>query len=145
VKVENKYDLAFLSAGGHPKDINMVQAQKSLDRISPILADNAKVIFFAECGDGYGNDYFKEFFDRKSADLMLTELLTDYQINRQTAYNLRSKLESFDVYLYTDLPESDCVRMGFIKLTNLIDAEKLAENAENIAYIPNAYNILPSV
>ncbi len=53
-----KYDLAFLSAGGFPKDINMVQAQKSLDRIIPLLADGAKVVFFAECRDGYGNSFF---------------------------------------------------------------------------------------
>lgn len=145
VRIEKKYDAVFLSAGGYPKDINMVQTQKSLDRIAPMLKEGAKVFFFAECKDGYGNDYFKDFFDRGSADAMLEELLDEYQINRQTAYNLRSKLETFDVYLYSDFPEADCQRMGFKKLTDISDAVKMAEEAENTAFVPHAYNIFPVV
>lgn len=143
VKVEKKYDLVYLSAGGYPKDINMVQAQKSLDRIAPLLADGAKVVFLAECADGYGNSFFEEFFDRGSADAMIEELLGDYQINRQTAYNLRAKLEQFDVYLYGEMSGADCERMGFKKLGNIEDAEKFAADAENAAFVPNAYSIFP--
>jgi len=145
VKVDKKYDAMFLSAGGFPKDINMVQAQKSLDRVAPMLNDGAKVVFFAECADGYGNDFFEEFFDRASSDVMLNELLNDYQINRQTAFNLRSNLEKFDVYLYTKMSDEDCKRMGFKKLTDIADAAKIAENAENTAFVPHAYSILPVV
>lgn len=143
VDVDKKYDFAVLSAGGFPKDINMVQAQKSLDRIAPMLADGAKVAFFAECGDGYGNKFFQEFFDKSTSQEMLDELLSEYQINRQTAYNLKAKLERFDVYLYSAFSEADCKRMGFKKLSGAAQAAKLAESAENIAFIPHAYNIFP--
>lgn len=123
----------------------MVQAQKSLDRIIPLLADGAKVVFFAECRDGYGNSFFlKIFFDKATSEEMLNELLDDYQINRQTAYNLKSKLERFDVYLYSDFSEADCTRMGFKKKLDSIDeAVAMSNDAENIAFIPHAYNILP--
>lgn len=143
VSADKKYDVAYLSAGGYPKDINMVQAQKALDRIAPLLKDGAKVVFFAECRDGYGNKFFQEFFDRPSAKDMLDELLSDYQINRQTAYNLKSRLEKFDVYLWSDLPEADCARMGFKKITNAEEAEALADKAESVAFIPHAHNIFP--
>jgi len=144
-RINKKYDAVFLSAGGYPKDINMVQAQKSLDRAAPMLKEGAKVFFFAECADGYGNDYFKDFFDMASADVMLEELLNDYQINRQTAYNLRSKLEAFDVYLYSDFDKAESERMGFKKLETIEEAVEMAEAAENTAYVPHAYNIFPVV
>lgn len=144
VSTEKKYDLAILSAGGYPKDINMVQAQKSLDRIVPLLSKGAKIAFFAECADGYGNKFFQEFFDVATSEEMLDSLLDDYQINRQTAYNLKTRLEAFDVYLYTDLPEADCARMGFKKLNSADEVVKLAEEAENTAFIPHAYNIFPN-
>jgi len=143
VETGKKYDLLILSAGGFPKDINMVQAQKSLDRITPMLADNAKVIFFAECRDGYGNSYFEEFFDRADSQTMLSELLLDYQINRQTAYNLKSKLEKFDVYLYSSFDDADAERMGFKKLESIADIKEMADSAENVGYVPFASNILP--
>ncbi|PLX71287.1 MAG: hypothetical protein C0602_01385 [Denitrovibrio sp.] len=143
ISTEKRYDLLYLSAGGYPKDINMVQAQKSLDRIVPLLSEGAKVVFFAECKDGYGNSFFKEFFDRESSAQMLDELLDEYQINRQTAYNLKTRLETFDVYLYSDFDESDCARMGFLKLGSAEEAVRLADAAENIAFVPHAYNIFP--
>jgi nickel-dependent lactate racemase len=143
VKPDKKYDLLILSAGGYPKDINMVQAQKSLDRIVPLLDDNAKVIFFAQCPDGYGNSYFKEFFDKESASEMLDDLIIEYQINRQTAYNLKTRLEAFDVYLKSDFDEKDASRMGFKVLKDKEQVYELAEKADNIAVVPFAYNILP--
>ncbi|PLX67551.1 MAG: hypothetical protein C0603_09200 [Denitrovibrio sp.] len=143
VDASKKYDLAILSAGGFPKDINMVQAQKSLDRIVPLLAEKAKVVFFAECKDGYGNSFFKEFFDKSTSEEMLNDLLDEYQINRQTAYNLKTKLEAFDVHLYSDFSEADCARMGFTKITDLADVASMSDKAENVAFIPHAYNIFP--
>jgi len=145
VDMSKKYDFAVLSAGGFPTDINMVQAQKSLDRIAPMLKARATVAFFAECRDGYGNEFFKEFFDKETSDEMLNELLGDYQINRQTAYNLKSKLESYDVHIYTNFDETDCKRMGFKKIISPEDVGRLASSAESIAFIPHAYNIFPKL
>lgn len=143
VDASAKYDFAVLSAGGAPKDINMIQAQKSLDRIAPMLAEGAKVVFFARCPDGYGNKFFQEFFDKATSGDMLDGLIDDYQINRQTAYNLKTKLEAFEVYLYSDFTEEDCKRMGFKKLADPQEAVKLAENAQKTAFFPHAYNIFP--
>jgi len=143
VHADTKYDLMFLSAGGFPKDINMVQAQKSLDRIAPLLTEGAKVVFFAECADGYGNSFFEEFFDLKTSEEMLDSLLGDYQINRQTAYNLKTRLEKFDVYLYSDFSEEDCTRMGFKKLKSPEEAAEFVSQASHAGFVPHAYNIFP--
>jgi nickel-dependent lactate racemase len=137
--LDKKYDSTIVSTGGFPKDINMVQAQKSLDRATLATKEGGDIIFFAECIDGYGNNYFKDFFELKSAQEMFNSLMNDYQINRQTAYNLKNNLEKFNVYLYSNFDDSDVKRMGFIPLANLENVHNLIENG-NTAFIPNAYN-----
>ncbi|MGA1846365.1 nickel-dependent lactate racemase [Deferribacter abyssi] len=141
IKVNKKYDLLFVSCGGFPKDINMVQAQKSLDRVTSITEDGASLIFFAECQDGYGNDYFEKFFDIENTSDMFQKLVDDYQINRQTAYSLRVNTEKFNVFLYSKFAETDCKRMGFKKLNDLSQIDELVEKSSKIAVVPDAYSV----
>ncbi|MGE4318862.1 MAG: nickel-dependent lactate racemase [Deferribacterales bacterium] len=141
VSIGRQYDLVIVSAGGSPKDINLVQAQKYLDRIIPLVKEGGKVLFLAECPDGYGNKYFEGFFDHADSGSMLKELMVDYRINRQTAYNLKTRLEAFDVYAYTSLDEKDCERIGFKKLNDLNDIKELAEKAENVAVVSHPADI----
>lgn len=140
VKANKKYDTVIVSCGGFPKDINMIQAQKSLDRIVPLVRDGGKIFFFAECQDGYGNKYFQDFFDIKTAGEMFESLADNYQINRQTAFNLKSIVERFDTYLYSDFDEENTSRMGFKKLNNFSEMEKMISDSESVAFVPDAYN-----
>lgn len=139
IEVEQKYDNIIVSAGGFPKDINMVQAQKSLDRITNIVKDGGNIFFFAECIDEYGNDYFRDFFDIPTSTEMFDILLKDYQINRQTAYNLKSITEKFNCYLFSNFSEIDTKRMGFIKLYNPEEIIKIIGDS-TVAYVPISYN-----
>lgn len=140
VKVNKKYDTVIVSCGGFPKDINMIQAQKSLDRVVPLVRDGGEILFFAKCQDGYGNKYFQDFFDIKTARGMFESLANDYQINRQTAFNLKSIVERFDTYLYSDFDEENTTRMGFKKLNNFSEMEKMISDSESVAFVPDAYN-----
>lgn len=140
IKVSSKYDAAIISCGGFPKDINLVQAQKSLDRGCKIVKDGGKIIFFAKCQDGYGNKYFQDFFDIKTSSEMFDILLKDYQINRQTAFNLKSILERYEVFIYSDFDKKDLDRMGFKKLDNLDQINDILKDSNKIAFIPDAYN-----
>ncbi|MCB4203972.1 nickel-dependent lactate racemase [Deferribacterales bacterium Es71-Z0220] len=140
IKISKKYDAAIISCGGFPKDINLVQAQKSLDRGCKIVKDGGKIIFFAKCQDGYGNKYFEEFFDIKSSEEMFDILLRDYQINRQTAFNLKSILEKYEVYIYSDFSKDDLDRMGFKKLNAPNEIDNILTDSNEIAFIPDAYN-----
>lgn len=136
-----KYRSLIVSCGGFPKDINMVQAQKSLDRAAPVAEEGADIFFFAECADGSGNSFFRDFFDLPSSKAMLESLLTEYQINRQTAYNLRTLTERFNVYLCSSFSEAECARMGFKKLHSPSDMLPLLRPGET-AFIPSAYSFL---
>jgi nickel-dependent lactate racemase len=140
IKPDKKYRSLIVSCGGFPKDINMVQAQKSLDKAAAAAEEGADIFFFAECADGYGNSYFRDFFDMPSSKAMLDSLLADYQINRQTAYNLRTLTERFNVYLCGNISGEDCARMGFKKLNSAEDIIPLLKS--ETAFIPSASSYL---
>jgi nickel-dependent lactate racemase len=135
-EADGEFDLLFVSAGGYPKDINMIQSQKYLDRVLPLMKEGGRLVFFAQCPDGYGNKFFEDFFDVKLSAEMLKGLMDDYKINRQTAFNLKSNLERFEVFLYSDFSEADCDRMGFVKLADIGAVSHLAAGAESIGYVP---------
>lgn len=135
-EAENEFDLLFVSAGGYPKDINMIQSQKYLDRVLPLAKEGGRIVFFAQCPDGYGNKFFEDFFDVRYSAEMLKGLMDDYKINRQTAFNLKSNLERFEVYLYSDFSDHDCERMGFLKLADISAVSVLAEGADRIGFVP---------
>ncbi|MDY6820021.1 MAG: nickel-dependent lactate racemase [Deferribacterota bacterium] len=142
IKVNKKYDILIVSCGGFPKDINMVQAHKSLNRISNIAKEKAQIYFFSECIDGFGNNYFKEFFDIGSSKEMIKELIKNYHVNRQTAYSLKLLTENYDINLYSNFDEQECRKMGFKKINSIEALKTINPNNRNIAFIPNAYNYL---
>ena len=141
MNVTKKYDILIVSCGGFPKDINMVQAHKSLNRIQNIVKEGGTIFFFAECIDGHGNKYFEDFFDCKTSEEMMKKLIQNYHINRQTAYSLKVLTEKYNVYLYSALDKSETERMGFKKLETLKTFEHCNFKNKSIAYIPSAYNL----
>jgi nickel-dependent lactate racemase len=55
VQVAGLYDLVIASPGGHPKDINIYQAQKALAHASLISRPGGEVIVVAACPEGIGS------------------------------------------------------------------------------------------
>ena len=54
--------MVVASAGGYPKDINFIQAHKSMHNAASFVQDDGKLIIFAECRDGIGNQAFMNLF-----------------------------------------------------------------------------------
>ena len=57
-KVSEEYDVAIVSPGGYPKDINVYQAQKALAHATPLVRQGGDIILLAECPDGHGDEAF---------------------------------------------------------------------------------------
>ena len=55
VQVAALFDLIIASPGGHPKDINLYQAQKALAHASLVMEDGGTVILVAACPEGTGS------------------------------------------------------------------------------------------
>jgi lactate racemase len=54
-QVNGRYDLVIASPGGHPKDINLYQAQKGLAHAGLIARDGGVMILAAACPEGTGS------------------------------------------------------------------------------------------
>jgi len=56
------YDCVVASSGGYPKDINFIQAHKSIHNAASFVKDGGTLIILAECIDGVGTNTFLPLF-----------------------------------------------------------------------------------
>lgn len=147
--IREKGDLVIVSCGGFPKDINLIQAHKSMEYASKALNDNGVMILLAECRDGYGNATFFNWFRFAGLAEFEAELRKNYEINGQTAYSMLQKALNFRIILVSELPDEEVRTMGMIPASGLYEALEMAEEMlpeEYAAYIiPEGGTVLPIV
>lgn len=102
---------ALISAGGQPRDTNLIQAHKALVTVAPVLDEGARVALVAACGRGLGHPQLGTWL-RQPADALLEALLDHFDISLQTAWSLRSLFERFDVGLRSSLPPDEVRAFG---------------------------------
>jgi nickel-dependent lactate racemase len=121
-----KADLVIASCGGFPKDINLIQAHKSMEYASRALKDGGVMILLAECRDGFGNGTFFSWFRHNNLADFEAALRARYEINGQTAYSLFQKALRFRVVLVSQFPPQQVEAMGMIPAKNLHEAVECA-------------------
>jgi nickel-dependent lactate racemase len=142
-------DLVVVSCGGFPKDINLIQAHKSMEYASHALRDGGVMILLAECRDGYGNGTFFNWFRHAGLEEFEADLRRHYEINGQTAYSLLQKALRYRIILVSRLPHEEVRAMRMIPAGDLYEALELAEEMlpeEYSAYIiPEGGTVLPVI
>jgi nickel-dependent lactate racemase len=142
-----KGDLVIASCGGFPKDINLIQAHKSMEYAAQALKDGGVMILLAECRDGFGNGTFFNWFRFKRLEEFEAALRAQYEINGQTAYSLLQKAQRFRIILVSQFPAQQVEEMGMIPAKTLDKAMDLAAPmlpAEWSSYLmPEAGSVLP--
>lgn len=145
--IPDKADLVVVFCGGFPKDINLIQAHKSMEYASRALREGGVLILLAECRDGFGHATFFDWFRFHSLDLFEAALREQYEINGQTAYSLLQKAQRFRIILVSRFPDHQVEKMGMIAARSLEDAVKKAEGllpAEWRAQVmPEGGSVLP--
>ena len=142
-------DLAIVSCGGHPKDINFIQAHKALDYGVQAVRPGGTVILLAACPDGFGNATFFDWFSYEDLDIFEKALRSRYEINGQTAWSTLSKARAWRVIMISEFNREQTEKMGMEKANNLDEAlqmayKQLPENPE-IVVIPDGGTILPII
>ncbi len=129
VSLPHRYPFVIASAGGWPKDINLIQSHKALDNAYRVVTPGGVLILLAECADGSGSPHFFPWFRFATPDAMETELRENYQIYGQTAHATLTKAHGCRVILVSSLPPEDVERMGMTPAESLSDALKKAAAA----------------
>ena len=112
--IREKADLVVVSCGGYPKDINLIQAHKSMEYASRALKPGGVMILLAECRDGYGNATFFDWFRFPCCAELESALRKRYEINGQTAWSVKEKAQRFRTVLVSQLPPEEVGTMGMI-------------------------------
>jgi lactate racemase len=120
-------DLVIVSCGGFPKDINLIQAHKSMEYAAQALKDTGVMILLAECRDGFGNSTFFDWFRHKRLDEFESALRARYEINGQTAFSLLQKAQRFRIILVSRFSCRQVEEMGMIPATTLDEALQKAQ------------------
>jgi nickel-dependent lactate racemase len=147
VPFEEPADLAVVSCGGHPKDINFIQAHKSLDNGVRALRPGGTLVLLAACPDGFGNATFFDWFRYERLNEFEAALRANYEINGQTAHATLAKTQSFRVILVSELSEEQTLGMGMEKAADLQAALALARESQPLdaraVLIPDGGSVLP--
>ena len=122
VPIDEKKDLVVVSAGGHPHDINLIQAHKAFEMASYACREGGRILLIAECPDGYGSDDFMNWVTLGDSDKIADRLAGEYVVGGQTAWSLRRKTERFEVSMLTDLDRDVVSGLGIERVDDLTKA-----------------------
>lgn len=147
VPLEAPADLAVVSCGGYPKDINFIQSHKGLDYGVNALRPGGTIILLAACPDGFGNKTFFSWFRHKDLGAFEAALREHYEINGQTAYSTLMKAQKYRVILVSEFGEEETREMGMEKATDLDEALRMAfaklPPDPRVVVIPDGGTVLP--
>jgi nickel-dependent lactate racemase len=122
VPVAARSPLVIASAGGYPKDINVIQSHKALDNAFRAVEPGGVLVLLAECRDGFGSPHFFPWFRFPEPDDLERELRRNYQIYGQTAHATLVKAKGCRVILVSSLPPGDVERMSMTAAATLDEA-----------------------
>ena len=113
VTVPAAADVVLASPGGRPKDINLYQAQKTLDNVRGAVREGGAVILLAECPEGFGEATFERWMSEMTAPQALVERIRrEFVLGGHKAAAIADLLRTVDVYLVSDFPDDTVRGMG---------------------------------
>jgi nickel-dependent lactate racemase len=153
VAVPQTYSLLIVSPGGHPKDINLYQAQKGLYHASLMARPAGTLILAAACPEGAGSrsyenwvigkKSYQEVFERFAAEGFRVGPHKAYQIARDaTKVKLRFLSEMAPEFARSLLlePISDLQEAVDEALAGLPAGERIAILPQAVKTIPEVHN-----
>ena len=106
-------DVVVASPGGHPKDLNLYQAQKTLDNVRPALRPGGTIILAANCGEGFGSQVFESWMmDMSEPRLLIERIQQEFVLGGHKAAAIADLLLQSQVYLVSSFPDDVVRRMG---------------------------------
>jgi len=118
VAVDGPADVVVTSAGGYPRDINAIQAHKTIELGRLPLRPGGTLVVLAACAEGLGSPQFLPWFRFKEEAEFRAALLRDYQVNGQTALSLYEKARRYRILLVSQLPPEQVVAMGLVPFSD---------------------------
>lgn len=140
VAIDEPAELAIVSCGGYPKDINFYQTYKTLYNARRALKKGGTLVLLSESREGLGNPDFAAMFsgfrDNNEREAALRKT---YTIGGHMGYHTTVISEELDVLVMTELPEEEVRAMGMRKISSPEEALEFIRRKHG--GIPPAYII----
>jgi len=149
ISVKEKADFVLASCGGFPKDINVIQAHKTLYNAYQCVKDGGVIFMLAECSQGIGSKTFLDWFGFSREDERRRALSQQFTLNATTAVSIQEKAKKAKIVLLSSLPDALVRKLGMIPVTSLEDGLKLVKTMlpemHSTYILPNGSLTLPEV
>jgi lactate racemase len=130
VVVEEPFDLIFTAPGGHPKDINLYQAQKALAHAALVTRPAGIIVLVAACPEGTGSAAYESWMDDPSMtshEAVLARYAAEgYRIGPHKAWQLARDASRYTVLFRSEMPAELCRKLLLSRVTSLDEALALA-------------------
>ena len=100
------------SAGGSPKDINLLQAHKAIRHASLAVEDGGLLLMAAACREGIGSESLEEDFSG-GRDEVPSRVSRKYTLNSQAAMSIHEITGRIEVRLLSGLSDDSLKKFGF--------------------------------
>lgn len=150
-KVDAPFDLVIASPGGHPKDINLYQAQKALAHATFVTKENGTVILCASCPEGTGSLHYEEWIAGKTSHAQVIETFKreGYRIGAHKAFQISRDASRERVLFVTEMPPAFVRKLLLTPYASIDDALAIAlrdlPRDARIGILPYANATIPSV
>ena len=105
--VAQPFDLMIASPGGHPKDINLYQAQKGLAHAAAVTKDGGRLILCAACPQGAGSDAYESWVSnpriRSHADVVAHFAREGFRVGPHKAFQIARDASRLRFSLASDM------------------------------------------
>ena len=129
IPIAERAELVIASCGGHPKDLNLYQAQKTLDNAVRAVSPGGVIILLAKCPEGLGSATLEEWLDKYSTPEEVYEAVrSDFVIGGHKAYALTRLTQEARIIMVTDLPAETVKKVHYTHASNITEAMDLARN-----------------
>jgi nickel-dependent lactate racemase len=107
VGVPTRYSLMISSPGGHPKDINVYQAQKGLAHAALVTRPGGTVILVAACPEGTGSPHYEDWMLGKMSYQEVIERFNaeGFRIGPHKAYQIARDASKVRLMCCSDMDE----------------------------------------
>lgn len=150
VEIDQPADVAIVSTGGYPKDINLYQAQKSIDNAKHAVKEGGIMIVAASCHEGYGSAPFTRWIESyPTPEERIAAIHEHFELGGHKSAALGLVQQKCTIYLVTDMDDALVRKANMVPFHDLQQAvdqalEKRGAKA-SVYVIPVGGSTLPMI
>lgn len=148
IRIDHPAEVVIVSTGGYPKDINLYQAQKSIDNAKHAVKEGGIMVVAAACTEGCGSDVFRKWIEQyDTPDDRIRAIHEHFELGGHKSAALALVQKKCTVYLVTDMEEAMVRKANMVPFRDLQTAvdtalEKMGKDA-GVYFIPVGGSSLP--